>query len=99
MADTYHAGIDLGTSRSTITTSTGKRLTTLSCVGYCKDLIARKRFGKDYLFGEEALQHRLALDMVWPLADGVVREDARSLEATRLLLTHLLEHGLPEKQP
>lgn len=99
MSTTYYAGIDLGTSRSTITTSTGKRMTTLSCVGYCKDFIARKRFGRDYLLGEEALEHRLALDMVWPLANGVVREDERSLEATRLIVSSLIEQTLPERRP
>lgn len=98
MAKIYHAGIDLGTSRSTITTSTGKRLTTTTCVGYCKDLIARKRFGKDYLHGKEALEHRLALDMVWPLAEGVIREDEKSLEATRLILQDLISATLAEKQ-
>lgn len=98
MAKTYYAGIDLGTSRSTMTTSTGKRLTTLTCVGYCKDLIARKRFGKNYLLGEEVLKHRLALDVVWPLADGVICEDEKSLEATRLILQQLINATLPEKR-
>ena len=98
MAEIYHAGIDLGTSRSSIATSTGKRLTVLSCVGYCKDLIARKRFGRDYLLGEEALAHRLALEMVWPLADGVIRDEPRSIEATRLILQHLITHALAERQ-
>ncbi len=98
MTAIYHAGVDLGTSRTTITTSTGKRMTTMTCVGYCKDLIARKRFGKDYLLGEEALENRLALDMVWPLADGVIREDEKSLEATRLILQNLIAQALPEKQ-
>lgn len=97
MTNIYHAGIDLGTSRSSISTSTGKRLTTMTCVGYCKDLIAKKRFGKDFLYGKEALQHRLALDMVWPLADGVIREDEKSLEATRLILEDLITQTLPEK--
>lgn len=95
----YHIGIDLGTSRSSITTSTGKRLTLLTCVGYCKDLIAKKRFNKDYLLGDDALRHRLALDMVWPLADGVIREDDRSVETTRLILKELISMALPEKQP
>lgn len=98
MANIYHAGIDLGTSRSSIATSTGKRLTVASCVGYCKDLIARKRFGRDYLLGAEALAHRLALDLEWPLADGVIREDERSMEATRLILRHLIAQTVPERQ-
>jgi rod shape-determining protein MreB len=91
-----YAGIDLGTSRSTITTSTGKRMTTLSCVGYCKDFIARKRFGRDYLLGEAALEHRLALELVWPLEHGVIREDERSQAATQLIVSHLIEQTLPE---
>jgi len=97
MATIFHAGIDLGTSRSTITTSTGQRLSTKTCVGYCKDLIAKKRFGKEWLIGEDALQHRLSLEMVWPLADGVIREDRRALETTQLILRHLIEEAFPEK--
>ncbi len=99
MATTYHVGIDLGTSRSTITTSTGQRLTTATCVGYCKDVIARKRFGKAHLLGEEALANRLALNMVWPLADGVVCEDEDSVQATRLIIQHLLDEALPPREP
>ncbi len=98
MATTFHAGIDLGTSRSTIATSTGKRLSMLSCVGYSKDLIAKKRFGKEYLLGEEALTNRLALDLEWPLADGVIRETPRAVESTRLILRHLIEQSLPERR-
>lgn len=97
MSNRYYAGIDLGTSRSSISTSNGKRLTTLTCIGYCKDLIAKKRFGTDYLYGKHALEHRLSLDVVWPLADGVIREDEPSLQATRLILEHLITQTLPEK--
>jgi rod shape-determining protein MreB len=99
MPATFQVGIDLGTSRSTITTSTGQRFTTATCVGYCKDVIARKRFGCDYLLGEEAVANRLALNMVWPLADGVVCEDAAAMKATGLVLQHLLEQVLPGRQP
>lgn len=98
MATTFYAGIDLGTSRSCITTSTGNRFSVGTCVGYPKDVIAQKRFGKNYLIGQEALDNRLALDMVWPLADGVVCEEPRALEATGLVLRHLLQHGLPNTQ-
>ena len=97
MPNRYHAGIDLGTSRSSISTSSGKRLSILTCVGYCKDLIAKKRLGTDYLCGKQALEHRLSLDIVWPLADGVIREDERSLQATRLFLEHLITQTLPRK--
>ncbi len=98
MANIFYVGIDLGTSRSSIATSTGKRISTISCVGYPKDVISRKRVGKDYLFGEEALENRLSLNMVWPLADGVIREDEKSLEATRLVLKHIIAQAISEKQ-
>ncbi len=95
----YHIGIDLGTSQSSIVTSTGKRFTTKTCVGYPKDVISQKRLNKKYLLGEDALKNRLSLDLVWPLADGVVRDDPVSKEATRLILKGLIEHTLPELQP
>ena len=98
MATTYYVGIDLGTSRTCIATSTGQRLSTLSCVGYPKDVVAQKRFGKEYLLGEEALENRLALNMVWPLADGVICDDEKALEATGLILKHIIHAALPDKR-
>jgi rod shape-determining protein MreB len=98
MSEIFHIGIDLGTSQTSIVTSTGKRLTTTTCVGYAKDVISRKRFGKDYLLGEEALENRLSLDMIWPLADGVICEEDRALEATGLILKHIIAESLAEKQ-
>lgn len=98
MSSIFHVGIDLGTSRSSIATSTGKRISTISCVGYPKDIISQKRLQKPYLFGDEALAHRLSLDMVWPLAHGVICDDSRALKTTSLILQHLIEEALPEKQ-
>ena len=92
----FHIGIDLGTSQSSIVTSTGKRLSTNTCVGYPKDVISRKRLNKDYLFGEEALKNRLSLDLIWPLAKGVICDDEKSKEATQLVLKELIDLSLPE---
>ena len=75
MSETYYLGVDLGTSRTSIATSTGARQTTVTCVGYSKDVVSRKRFDKDYLLGEEALRNRLALDMVWPMGMGVIKSN------------------------
>ncbi len=99
MGKTYRIGVDLGTSRSAVATSAGKQVATRTCVGYPKDVIARKRFGQDVLLGEEALDNRLALDLVWPLADGVVLDDERAREATGLILRHLVDQALPEREP
>ncbi|MDM8569321.1 rod shape-determining protein [Thiotrichales bacterium HSG1] len=94
----FYAGIDLGTSRTSIATSTGKHASTMTCVGYPKDIISRKRFNRDYLIGDNALENRLSLDMIWPLADGVICEDEKSLETTRLILKHIIAEVFPEKQ-
>lgn len=91
----YFVGIDLGTSRTSIATSTGERLTRVSCVGYARDLIARKRFGREYLLGQEALDNRLALNMVWPLAEGNIRDD-EAIASVTLLLRNIIEEAIPD---
>ena len=98
MSNIFHIGIDLGTSQTSIATSTGKRLSTTTCVGYAKDVISKKRFGKDYLIGNQALENRLSLNMIWPLADGVIRDNDLSLEATVLILKDIINESLTEKQ-
>ena len=95
---TYYIGIDLGTSQSSITTSTGKRQSLKTCVGYPKDIISHKRFGKDYLLGDDALNNRLAVNLIWPLADGVIQNDEQSLQATQLILQQLIESSLGKLQ-
>lgn len=99
MANVYSIGVDLGTSRSAIATSGGKQVATRTCVGYPRDVIALKRIGKELLLGDDALANRLALDLVWPLADGVIRDDDRAMESTGLLLKHLVEQALPNRKP
>lgn len=68
-----YLGIDLGTSRTSVTASNGERVTLASYVGYPKDVISRKLLKKDVLFGDEALQNRLALNLYRPLAKGVLK--------------------------
>ena len=100
MAETYYCGIDLGTSRTSIATSTGVRLTTDTVVGYSKDLIATKRFGVNHLFGKDAIENRLSLDMIWPLADGVIQSDApKAIETVKLILEESIRQAIPDKKP
>lgn len=98
MATVFYVGIDLGTSRTSVATSTGKRRSTITCVGYPKDIISRKRLNRPWLLGDDALENRLALNMIWPLADGVVCEDEKALEATGLILRHIISQSIPEKK-
>ena len=54
-SDTLTVGIDLGTSRSAISTSTGERIVADSFVGWPADMVARKILKRDVLVGKEAL--------------------------------------------
>ena len=84
-------GIDLGTSRSAISADNGKKKWVESYVGWPRDFIARKVVGEPILFGEEAVKHRLSLDMYRPLKNGVIKEGtARDEEAVEELIHHLI---------
>jgi len=85
-------GIDLGTSRSAISADNGKRKWVESYVGWPKDFIAQKVLGEPILFGADALEHRLSLDLYRPLEQGVIKEGTtRDEEAVRELVAHLLD--------
>ena len=91
-------GIDLGTSRSAISASNGGKFWVESYVGWPKDFIARKVLGKPMLFGEEAVKHRLSLDMYRPLKNGVIKEGAaRDAEAVKELIHHLISLAQPSQ--
>ena len=95
-----HVGIDLGTSRSSISTSQGKRHVIESYVGWPVDLVARKVLKRDVLIGREALDNRPMLDLHRPLEEGLVKEgSAKDVEAVRELLGHLLALAVPTPEP
>jgi rod shape-determining protein MreB len=101
-------GIDLGTSRSSIVTTTGARRTVDSYVGWPTDAVSRRLFKSDVVFGRAALDNRLALDLHRPLARGVIKgtngrtgrasqDNGRDLEAAALLLKHLVSQVDPSR--
>jgi rod shape-determining protein MreB len=84
-------GIDLGTSRSAISTSTGQQFVVDSFVGWPTDLVARKVLRRDLLVGREAIENRTMLNLHRPLERGLLKEGStKDLEAARELLRHLL---------
>jgi rod shape-determining protein MreB and related proteins len=84
-------GIDLGTSRSAISTSTGERIVADSFVGWPADLVARKILKRDVLVGKDALEHRTMLDLRRPLERGLIKEGSeKDIQAVRELISHLL---------
>src|SRR3989304_7408082 len=51
-----HLGIDLGTSRSSVSASNGERHVVESYIGWPGDMVARKLVKKPVMFGREALE-------------------------------------------
>jgi rod shape-determining protein MreB len=95
--DTLYIGIDLGTSRSSISASNGTRDWTESYVGWPRDFISAKVLGKKVLFGAQALEHRLSLDLFRPLERGVIKEGIeRNEEAVRELIRCLIDMAKPQ---
>jgi rod shape-determining protein MreB len=95
-----YMGIDLGTSRTSVSASNGVRETVASYVGYPKDHVARKLLQKDVLFGEEAAEKRLSLNFYRPLAKGVIRDDENTdgnLRAAQDLLGEIIRRAKPRK--
>ena len=89
--ETLYVGIDLGTSRSSISASNGARQVVDSYVGWPVDMVARKLVKKSILFGREALDNRPMLDLHRPLERGLIKEGSEKDEAAvRELLRHLI---------
>jgi rod shape-determining protein MreB and related proteins len=84
-------GIDLGTSRSSISASNGQRHVVDSYVGWPLDMVARKVLKRSVLVGREALEHRSMLDLHRPLERGLIKEGSEKDEAAvRELFLYLL---------
>jgi rod shape-determining protein MreB len=96
-----YLGIDLGTSRTSVSASNGMRESMPSFVGYPKDAVSRKLLQKDVLFGDEALEKRLALDLYRPLGEGVIKgsdgksEAGNNLRAARDLIAEIIRRAKP----
>ncbi|MBN1443085.1 MAG: hypothetical protein JXA90_10260, partial [Planctomycetes bacterium] len=96
MANTVYLGVDLGTSRTSITSSTGVRETVWSYVGYPKDHVARKKFGgREIVYGKEAVDNRMSLDLIRPLAGGSIKSrDGRDTQEMKKALKDLVEYAV-----
>ncbi|MBK8179609.1 MAG: rod shape-determining protein [Planctomycetes bacterium] len=99
-----YLGIDLGTSRTSVCASNGVRETVASYVGYPKDMVARKLLKKDVLFGSEALEKRLSLELYRPLGDGVIKHDEKdtkanqaNMKAAQDLIREIIARAQPRK--
>ena len=98
-----YLGVDLGTSRTSVTASNGVRETVSSYVGDPKDVVSKKLLKQDVLFGDHALEKRLSLDLYRPLAEGVLKcssgEDDYdgNLKAAQDLISEIIRLSQPRK--
>ena len=80
-------GVDLGTSRSSVSASNGVRQAIESYVGWPLDMVARKVLKREVLVGREAIDNRLMLDLHRPLERGLIKEGSeKDVLAVRELL-------------
>src|SRR5690606_9498724 len=99
-----YIGMDLGTSRTSVSASNGVRETVHSVVGYPKDVVARKLLKKDVLFGKEALEKRLSLKFYRPLEKGRLKfsqhdasVEAENVQAAKDLIKEAVRLARPRK--
>ncbi|MBF0328612.1 MAG: rod shape-determining protein [Nitrospirae bacterium] len=101
-------GIDLGTSRSVASADNGVRTYLASVVGYPKDAVSSKLFGRSIIFGEEAFKNRISLNIFRPFENGMLKiskemdeksdEYKKAMETAKELLNRLIELVLDEEQ-
>ncbi len=96
--DVLYVGMDLGSFKTAVVASNGRRENLLTAVGWPRDHVARAMLGRDVVFGEDLIRQRLAIDVVRPFAKGALKylshdkagfpdaSLARHKEAARLLV-------------
>lgn len=104
-----YIGMDLGTFKTSVASSTGVRDVLHSAVGWPKDHVARTMLGRDLIFGKDIVEHRLALNVIRPFEKGVLKYNDGAIagvtpekaekhkEAARLLVQHAVELTRPPK--
>ncbi|MCL7415188.1 MAG: rod shape-determining protein [ANME-2 cluster archaeon] len=83
-------GVDFGTSKIAITTNDGKSVVEQNVVGYPKDPISSKFLKKEVLYGNEALKHRVALNIFRPIENGILKTNKDDISAAKGLLEHCI---------
>jgi len=100
-------GMDLGTYKTSVASSTGYRDVMPTAVGWPRDHIARTMLGRDVVFGQDLTDHRLALDVVRPFEKGALKyvEAAaagmtdRQVEKHMLATKLVIEYAVAAVQP
>lgn len=103
-------GMDLGTFKTSVASSLGLRDVIPTAVGWPKDHVARTVLGRDVVFGEDLVEHRLALEVVRPFEKGMLKygdptagltpqQIEKHALATRLVIEYAVRQVCPGLEP
>src|SRR3954453_16934743 len=104
-----YIGMDLGTFKTSVASSAGVRDVIYSAVGWPKDHVARTMLGRDVVFGQDIITHRLALNIIRPFEKGVLKYSSakdtglpadqvqKHKDAAKLLVEHAVSLTRPPK--
>lgn len=104
-----YIGMDLGTFKTSVASSTGAREVIFSAVGWPKDHVSQTMLGRDIVFGQDIVDQRLALNIVRPFEKGVLKynqcadagippeQAVKHKEAAQLLVEHAVALTRPPK--
>ena len=91
-------GMDLGSFKTSVTCSNGRREVLPTAVGRPKDHLAMAKLGRDVVFGKEIRRRRIILDVLRPFENGMLKYNevdepaAKGIEqrneAARLIVAH-----------
>lgn len=102
-------GMDLGTYKTSVASSTGVRDVIPTAIGRPRDAVARTLLGRDVVFGNDLVQHRLALDILRPFERGQLKytspgeagvnhqQESACKEAARQIVAHAVSLTRPPK--
>lgn len=102
-----YIGMDLGTFKTSVASSTGAREVVASAVGKPKDHVARMMLGRETVFGKDIVDHRLALDIIRPFEKGALKYNSHTdagvaqnkVEAHKQAARLLVEHAVTLTRP
>lgn len=102
-----YIGMDLGTYKTAVVCSNGRRDAVTSVVGWPRDMIARSLLGRDTVVGEEVFENRRALESIRPFAHGALKYvdhqsagiAAEDLDRHRRAARLLVEHAVSRVRP
>ena len=105
-AEITFIGMDLGSFKTSVMCSNGRRESLPTAVGWPKDHVARAKLGREVVFGTEIRRRRIILDVLRPFEHGLLKyndmdqidtaQSSRRNEAASLVVEHAVSLTAPQ---